>query len=106
MLSKILFIALIAGMASAGTMMGRLPPKPAALAHKEGCYIEEINDVIPFGRSVTVGHCTQVICGEKWMSYFTCSTGSVDIPNCYMVQDLSKNYPECCPKIQCSGRQA
>ncbi|KAF9424238.1 hypothetical protein HW555_000631 [Spodoptera exigua] len=39
--------------------------------HREGCYIQEINDVIPFGHSVTVGHCTQIRCATDLMYYVT-----------------------------------
>ncbi|KAH9636873.1 hypothetical protein HF086_010654 [Spodoptera exigua] len=73
------------------------------IPHKEGCYIEEKNDVIPFGQSVTVGHCTEITCGRKWMNYNSCGSTIVDIPNCHLVEDLSKPYPDCCPKIKCEA---
>ncbi|CAD0245921.1 unnamed protein product [Spodoptera exigua] len=103
MLSKVFIIALIVGTTIAAQAMGPVPPKPAAFAHKEGCYIEEKNDVIPFGQSVTVGHCTEITCGRKWMNYNSCGSTMVDIPNCHLVEDLSKPYPDCCPKIKCEA---
>lgn len=39
-------------------------------AHKKGCYIKEINDVIPYGRSNIAGHCMEVVCKEERTSYF------------------------------------
>ncbi|KAF9801747.1 hypothetical protein SFRURICE_014901 [Spodoptera frugiperda] len=65
MISKIFIITLVVGIASAKTIIGQLPPKPAALADKEGCYIKEINDVIPFGDSVVpLDSCHRIYCGR------------------------------------------
>ncbi|KAF9801757.1 hypothetical protein SFRURICE_014911 [Spodoptera frugiperda] len=102
MFSKIFIITLIVGIASAGIISGRHAPKPAALAHKEGCYIEDINDVIPYGGNVTRGDCTQVVCGKELLNYFSCGAQANTIPNCKLVGDLSKPYPECCPVLQCA----
>ncbi|KAH9628298.1 hypothetical protein HF086_017373 [Spodoptera exigua] len=78
MVSKIFIIALIVGSACAATWRSNHAQKPPELAHKEGCYIKQINDVIPCGAVAT---------GD---------------PKCYVTEeDLSKPYPQCCPDIKC-----
>ncbi|XP_050550327.1 uncharacterized protein LOC126910767 isoform X2 [Spodoptera frugiperda] len=102
MFSKIFIITLIVGIASAATAIGRPAPKPAALAHKKGCYIKEINDVIPYGRSNIAGHCMEVVCKEERTFYSACSTQPNTDPNCKLLAgDSSKPFPECCPKTWC-----
>ncbi|KAF9424230.1 hypothetical protein HW555_000623 [Spodoptera exigua] len=102
MVSKILIIALIVGTASAATWMGMPPKKPAELAHKSGCYVEEINDVIPFGDTVSpIGVCYSISCGRV-MDYASCGIVATDDPQCYVTdEDLSKPYPHCCPDVKC-----
>nr|AAV91443.1 putative secreted peptide 30 [Lonomia obliqua] len=61
MVSKIFIISLVICMANAATWMGMLPKKPKQLAHKEGCYVEEINDVVPFGTELKpIGYCYRI----------------------------------------------
>ncbi|XP_022826973.1 uncharacterized protein LOC111356732 [Spodoptera litura] len=104
MLSQIFIITLIVGIASAATTLGRPPPKPAALADKEGCYIKEIKDVIPFGESVApLGSCHRIYCG-RMLAYASCSTVATDDPTCHLTdEDLSKPYPHCCPHLKCDA---
>uniref|UniRef100_A0A2A4K3M5 Single domain-containing protein n=1 Tax=Heliothis virescens TaxID=7102 RepID=A0A2A4K3M5_HELVI len=103
MVSNIVVFALIVGSASAGLFRGNLPPKPSSLAHKEGCYVKEVNDVIPFDSGVTpVGYCYRIDCYSKLIEYESCITASTDDPKCYLTdEDLSKPYPDCCPTIKC-----
>ncbi|XP_050550326.1 uncharacterized protein LOC126910767 isoform X1 [Spodoptera frugiperda] len=102
MFSKIFIITLIVGIAREATAIGQAPPKPAALAHKKGCYIKEINDVIPYGRSNIAGHCMEVVCKEERTFYSACSTQPNTDPNCKLLAgDSSKPFPECCPKTWC-----
>uniref|UniRef100_A0A2H1WRV5 SFRICE_027488 n=1 Tax=Spodoptera frugiperda TaxID=7108 RepID=A0A2H1WRV5_SPOFR len=76
-------------------------PESDFIPDKEGCYIKELNDYIPFGHNVTIGNCMQVTCEETLMEFATC--GVFVRPNCVEVQDLSKPYPECCPTEKCEG---
>ncbi|PZC84524.1 hypothetical protein B5X24_HaOG204554 [Helicoverpa armigera] len=103
MVSKIVVFALIVGTASAATFIGLNPPKPSSLAHKEGCYIKEINDVIPFGETVRpIGHCYRISCGGEYIDYASCGVVATNDPKCYITdEDLSKPYPDCCPDIKC-----
>ncbi|KAG6458992.1 uncharacterized protein LOC115449186 [Manduca sexta] len=103
MVSRILVVALVVCTANAATWMGYLPEKPKELAHKEGCYIEEINDVVPFGTEVKpIGRCVRINCGNPMMHYASCGVVGTTSDNCYVTkEDLSKPYPECCPDIKC-----
>ncbi|XP_050550325.1 uncharacterized protein LOC126910766 isoform X3 [Spodoptera frugiperda] len=104
MISKIFIITLVVGIASAKTIIGQLPPKPAALADKEGCYIKEINDVIPFGDSVVpLDSCHRIYCGRV-LFYASCRTIETDDPTCHIADgDLSRPYPHCCPHLKCDA---
>ncbi|CAD0245913.1 unnamed protein product [Spodoptera exigua] len=103
MVSKIFIIALIVGSACAATWRSNHAQKPPELAHKEGCYIKQINDVIPFGASITAPDgCYRISCGTTMMSGASCGAVATGDPKCYVTEeDLSKPYPQCCPDIKC-----
>ncbi|XP_050550040.1 uncharacterized protein LOC118267931 [Spodoptera frugiperda] len=103
MVSKIFIVALIVGTVSAATSRAKLPEKPSELAHKEGCYIKQINDVIPFGTTISApGACTRISCGSTMINYATCGIVATDDPKCHVTEkDLSKPYPDCCPTVEC-----
>lgn len=88
--------------ASAATWMGLNPKKPKGFEHKEGCFVAEIKDVIPFGKTITpIGYCYRITCGEKMMDYASCGVVGAG-ENCYVTEtDLTKPYPECCPSVKC-----
>ncbi|CAB3247044.1 unnamed protein product [Arctia plantaginis] len=103
MVSKVLIFVLIVGTVSAATWRGKPPVKPEHLAHKEGCYVKEIDDVIPFGETVTpLGYCYRIHCSSQLMDYASCGAVFTDDPKCHKTEtDLSKPYPSCCPDIRC-----
>ncbi|CAK1543237.1 unnamed protein product [Leptosia nina] len=104
MVSRILCLAMVVAVASSATWRGKLPPKPVHLAHKEGCYVKEIGDVINFGETVSpVGYCYRIECERSQVHYASCGDISFsDSPNCYITDiDLSRSYPDCCPDIKC-----
>ncbi|XP_022124862.1 uncharacterized protein LOC110999869 [Pieris rapae] len=104
MVYRIMCITMLVAVASGATWRGKLPLKPEHLSHKEGCYVKEIGDVIPFGESVSpVGICYRIECSQREMNYATCIDISVvDSPNCYTTDvDLSQSYPSCCPDVKC-----
>ncbi|XP_075977070.1 U-megalopygitoxin(1)-Mo1-like [Anticarsia gemmatalis] len=103
MVSKIFVIALIVGTASAATWFGKPPTKPREFADKEGCYIKEINDVVPFGTTVTpIGHCYRIHCSQGMVDYASCGVVGTSDPKCHVTDiDLSKPYPACCPDVSC-----
>ncbi|XP_072930697.1 uncharacterized protein [Epargyreus clarus] len=103
MVSKILCFAVIVGLASGATWQGYQPAKPKEFAHKEGCYIEEINDVIKYGEEIApIGICYRIECSKYMVYYASCGVVGTSDPKCYVTDtDPSKPYPQCCPNIKC-----
>ncbi|CAH2041120.1 unnamed protein product, partial [Iphiclides podalirius] len=103
MAGKILCLTLVVGVAWAATWQGRPPQKPKEFANKEGCYIDEVKDVIPYGSVLTpIGHCFRIECNQDLIHYASCGVVNTDDPNCYITEtDLSRRYPDCCPTIKC-----
>ncbi|XP_023944507.1 uncharacterized protein LOC112050467 [Bicyclus anynana] len=105
MVSRILCIMAAMGLASGAVWQGGLPVKPKEHAHKQGCYIEELNDVIPFGTMVSpIGHCFRVECSRYGIEYASCGLVQVseESHNCFLTEtDLSRPYPDCCPDVKC-----
>ncbi|XP_061718033.1 uncharacterized protein LOC133525694 isoform X1 [Cydia pomonella] len=104
-MSKLVFVCLMIGMASAATFRGKSPKKPAHLAHKQGCYVDEVKDVIPYGSMATpIGQCIRIECGGDMLYYATCGVVSTSDPKCHKTKgDLTKPYPHCCPTIKCDS---
>ncbi|KAG7301896.1 hypothetical protein JYU34_013316 [Plutella xylostella] len=102
MMLKVVCLFVVIGAASAATWLAKLPAKPAELAHVPGCYVKEINDVIPFNTEVTpLGRCERIGCGRKYINYASCGKVQVDAP-CYLgPENLNLAYPHCCPTIKC-----
>lgn len=105
MLSRFVIITLCIGMTYSAVWMGYNPPKPEEFADKEGCYVEEIKDVIPFGKTIhPIGFCYRISCGGLMMDYASCGVVNTDDPHCHVTdEDVSKPYPECCPDIKCES---
>ncbi|XP_049875523.1 uncharacterized protein LOC126373398 [Pectinophora gossypiella] len=103
MVSRILCFSLMVAVASAATFIGNLPQKPKELAHKEGCYVKEVSDVIPFGETVApIGVCYRIDCSPRYLYYASCGTVSTSDPKCHVSEeDTSRPYPDCCPTIVC-----
>ncbi|XP_028171216.1 uncharacterized protein LOC114360661 [Ostrinia furnacalis] len=103
MISRIAFLLAVVGLSCAATWQGYLPPKPAEHAHKTGCYVKEIDDVIPFGKTIyPIGHCYRIECTAGMMYYASCGKVMTSDDTCYVTEeDLSKPYPDCCPHVKC-----
>ncbi|XP_050344488.1 uncharacterized protein LOC126769644 [Nymphalis io] len=105
MVSRIVCLMMIIGLTCGATWMGRLPMKPRQHAHKTGCYIPEIDDVIPFGEEVSpAGSCYRIECLKQRLSYASCEVISIEDESskCYVTNgDLSRPYPDCCQQIKC-----
>nr|XP_034841197.1 uncharacterized protein LOC117997129 isoform X3 [Maniola hyperantus] len=81
-----------------------LEEKPKRFEGIEGCYIEELDSVIPFGKAAPSKEgCMEYRCGKSLVEFVTCGIVVVT-PPCYTVQDFSKPYPECCPQLRCNNR--
>ncbi|CAH2090539.1 unnamed protein product [Euphydryas editha] len=105
MVSRILWLMMAFGLAFGATFMGSLPMKPEQHAHKTGCYIKEIDDVITFGEAVNpVGVCYRIECSKHMLYYASCGVISIEnhSSNCFITdEDLSRPYPSCCPQVKC-----
>ncbi|KAL4715824.1 hypothetical protein ACJJTC_006403 [Scirpophaga incertulas] len=103
MISRIVLLFAFISFACAATIMEYLPPKPAELSHKQGCYVDAVKDVIPFGESVTpLGSCVRIDCSKRMIFYDTCGVVSTEDPDCYITEEnLTKPYPDCCPDVKC-----
>ncbi|XP_026752583.1 uncharacterized protein LOC113512844 [Galleria mellonella] len=100
---RIVYFLAILGVTCAATFRGHLPAKPQELADKEGCYIHQISDVIPFGSQLTpIGECIRIQCGKHMIHYATCGVVGTTDPECYVTDtDVSRPYPDCCPTVKC-----
>ncbi|CAH0625644.1 unnamed protein product [Chrysodeixis includens] len=103
MVSKVLVFAFIVSTASASRWFARLPAIPPEFGNKQGCYIEEINTVVPFGAHITpVRVCYDITCGRDVIEYNSCGRVATDDPLCHVTDvDISKPYPFCCPDVRC-----
>ncbi|RVE46827.1 hypothetical protein evm_008535 [Chilo suppressalis] len=72
-------------------------------AGKEGCYIKEVNDVVPFGTVLRpLGYCYRISCGPKVISYASCGKIINHNPRCFVSKtDVTKPHPDCCPHLIC-----
>ncbi|XP_063385037.1 fibronectin-binding protein A [Cydia fagiglandana] len=79
-------------------------PKPAEFADQEGCYIKDLNLVLPYKTPYYPK-------GEKSCLQYTCQTnnqtqlfscGVLAYPgNCHLEYDYSLDYPKCCGTLVC-----
>ncbi|XP_050357883.1 uncharacterized protein LOC126778419 isoform X1 [Nymphalis io] len=83
--------------------IGPLQPKPEEFKNQEGCYIDDLKAVIPFGQSrpsKTANNCMEFSCSTMLITYTTCGAVAAQ-PPCKIVTDKEKTYPDCCPRIEC-----
>ncbi|KAJ8719777.1 hypothetical protein PYW08_011952 [Mythimna loreyi] len=104
MMLKIILLAFVIGIAKTAVYIDYLPEKPCELAHKVGCYIKKIKDVIDYGSTITpLGECIRIHCSTSYIEYATCGAMKTDDPNCTITApDVSKPYPDCCPNMKCN----
>ncbi|XP_046971846.1 la1-like protein 15 [Vanessa cardui] len=87
----------------AAVSIGPLMPKPKEFKDQEGCYIDSLKAVIPFGQSrpsKTAGSCMEYRCSSTMIQYVTCGAVAA-VPPCKVVSDKAKPYPACCPRVAC-----
>ncbi|XP_050357924.1 uncharacterized protein LOC126778433 isoform X2 [Nymphalis io] len=85
----------------ASVALGHLEPKPEEFKDQEGCYVDELKAVIPIGESrPSKTSCTNIICLGNIMQYHSCSVIQTT-PDCKLVTDEKKPYPDCCPQVEC-----
>ncbi|XP_026730999.1 uncharacterized protein LOC113496085 [Trichoplusia ni] len=100
---KVIVLILVVGTVYAITWSSKLDKKPEEFAGKEGCYIKEINDVIPFNESINVkGYCYLIHCTKKIVHYVSCGAAPAEREYCLINEaDLDRPYPGCCPLVRC-----
>ncbi|CAH2100430.1 unnamed protein product [Euphydryas editha] len=98
---KLLVILACLCVAYAAVAIGLLEPKPEKFKDQEGCYITDLDEVIPFGSSKpSKSSCMEYRCGTDLITYVSC--GAVGTaPPCKLVTDSKKPFPQCCPKLSC-----
>ncbi|XP_047538478.1 uncharacterized protein LOC125072039 isoform X1 [Vanessa atalanta] len=87
----------------AALSIGPLETKPDEFKDQEGCYIDDLKAVIPFGQarpSKTPGNCMEYRCSTTQITYVTCGAVAA-APPCKMVTSEEKLYPDCCHQIEC-----
>ncbi|KAL4715839.1 hypothetical protein ACJJTC_006418 [Scirpophaga incertulas] len=85
-----------------------LPPqeKPAALADQPGCYVPELNRVVPPNQPYAPvdGNCNEYRCSDNgWTSIVSCGAvaGTAECP--VTPGDSSRPYPDCCARPVCNN---
>lgn len=74
---------------------------PAEFANEEGCYIEHLNKVIPYGDYYPEKSCYKYTCDtDNITQAFSCGVVVVD-KRCALVSNEAANYPDCCPTEMC-----
>ncbi|XP_050357914.1 uncharacterized protein LOC126778433 isoform X1 [Nymphalis io] len=86
----------------ASVALGHLEPKPEEFKDQEGCYVKELNAVIPIGESRTSEtSCVKMICLGSTIQYHSCSRVGLPVNDCKYVSDSNKPYPDCCTRLEC-----
>ncbi|XP_045452175.1 uncharacterized protein LOC123661229 [Melitaea cinxia] len=98
---KLLVISACLCIAYAAVFLGPLEPKPEKFKDQEGCYVSDLNEVIPHGQAKPAkSSCMEYRCSSNLMTYVTCGT-VFTAPPCKLVQEKEKPYPGCCQKVWC-----
>ncbi|XP_072935722.1 U-megalopygitoxin(1)-Mo1-like [Epargyreus clarus] len=96
----VVFLA-VTSVALAALSIAPLEPKPEKFSNAEGCYIRELDEVIPLGGSASSSSsCLKYNCRLANVQIETCGVSVVQHP-CKLVEDTTKLFPDCCPAIDC-----
>jgi len=102
------FFAIFIQTSIAAVFRGKVRQHPKYPGH---CHYEETNQAIGIGQSIDLdGECTQITCyvqttdddsqTEFYIEGISCGSIGVD-PPCYIRQNISLSYPDCCPEPVC-----
>ncbi|XP_072935636.1 U-megalopygitoxin(1)-Mo1-like [Epargyreus clarus] len=101
MFRGLIVLLAVTSVAMAAVYIQQLEEKPEKFKDVPGCYISEIDEVIPVGGSApSKSSCKQYNCNEDNVQVFTCGAIKAD-PPCTLTTDPSQDYPDCCPKPVC-----
>ncbi|XP_038209065.1 venom toxin OcyC11 [Zerene cesonia] len=99
----VVLLAVIGACLAAKALM-KPDPKPEKFKNVEGCYIKQLDQVIPYGESApSQHHCMEYRCGGEYVDVVSCGAVSA-APPCQVVkyEDVRAHpYPKCCPQIKC-----
>ncbi|XP_023953172.2 U-scoloptoxin(16)-Er12a [Bicyclus anynana] len=77
---------------------------PNKLGEKEGCHDHDKGELVPFGTWVTsTTGCAEFQCERdgSWRGLGCPSVAAM--PPCYVEEDPSRPFPDCCPTARCPG---
>ncbi|KAG6464560.1 hypothetical protein O3G_MSEX014600 [Manduca sexta] len=109
MLSKAVLFCVCIAVASAAVSLLPPQPKPEKFQNLEGCYVPELDVVIPFNSSVYSADCKQYNCEASYVSIYSCAPVAFDYnnnPSCYEFVDKEKSYPDCCLQVKCAAENS
>ncbi|XP_063385036.1 uncharacterized protein LOC134671182 [Cydia fagiglandana] len=82
---------------NAAVALYKAQEKPAQFANQEGCYLEHLNKVIPYGDYYPENSCYKYTCdADNITQTFSCGLVEVD-KRCALVSNEKAAYPDCCP---------
>ncbi|KAG6463323.1 hypothetical protein O3G_MSEX013805 [Manduca sexta] len=101
MLRSVVVLCIFIPIVYSSISLGPHQPKPEKFKEAEGCYVEELDEVLPFGQGrSSKKECLEYFCYEKSLSYASC--GFVEaLPPCTVLEEKGKPYPDCCQRVVC-----
>ncbi|XP_063625058.1 uncharacterized protein LOC134796771 [Cydia splendana] len=82
---------------NAAVALYKAQKKPAEFANQDGCYLEHLNKVIPYGDYYPENSCYKYTCDtDNITQTFSCGVVEVD-KRCALVSNEKAAYPDCCP---------
>ncbi|XP_045506331.1 uncharacterized protein LOC123702612 isoform X1 [Colias croceus] len=100
---SLVFLALV-GVCFAAEALMKPDPKPPKLKDVEGCYIKNLDQVIPPGGSLpSTESCMMYTCGREYVTLTSCGVAAAE-PPCKVVHYndfVARPYPKCCPTVEC-----
>ncbi|XP_063538377.1 uncharacterized protein LOC134747698 [Cydia strobilella] len=86
---------------NAAVALYKAQEKPTEFANEEGCYLEHLNKVIPYGDYYPEKSCYKYTCDtDNITQTFSCGVVEVD-KRCALVSNEEADYPDFCPTEIC-----
>ncbi|XP_075979384.1 U-megalopygitoxin(1)-Mo1-like [Anticarsia gemmatalis] len=103
LLRVVVMLWTVVGSLSASKGSSPLQPKPEKFKDVPGCYISDLDKVVPLGKEETSPECVLYTCEEDWFDFYTCDI-TMGADNCTTgpAPDTTQPYPDCCPISVCS----
>nr|QRN76674.1 silk gland uncharacterized 5 [Tineola bisselliella] len=108
---QLLFVLVLIGVLqylNAAVTIRQYVEKPEEFAKEEGCYIPELNKVLPYGESespIASDSCSKYHChNDNTTTIEICGSVGYDKQKCTLVADYTQAYPCCCGTLTCDGK--